>query len=296
MDRMDNIARNRLDISLRLFKRGRIQKILGAPLKYLSAEILRTVAQTRRNGLPAKAALFSGDSMTVVFPEYVSVALWRYGFYEEGLTKMFLDYLKPGMTFLDVGAHYGYYTLLGSWLVGDTGQVHSFEPTPNSFEVLKINVEQKSNVFINQIAVSQEPGALTINDYGVKFAGHNSLHRGRFDGNELNHINVVKHEVEVTTLDLYTSERGLTPDFVKIDAESAEYEILQGMDELLTKTRPIISVEVGDKDIEGILSSKELVSYISGREYQPYEFTNGQIVKHQASERYDWDNLLFLPK
>ena len=58
--------------------------------------------------------------MTVVFPERVSVAIARYGVYEEGLTGMVMDYLKPGMVFFDVGAHFGYFSLLAAWLVGTT--------------------------------------------------------------------------------------------------------------------------------------------------------------------------------
>ena len=53
-----------------------------------------------------------------------------YGFFGEGLTRMLLSHLKPEMTFIDVGAQLGYFTLLASWLVGESGHVHSFEPTP----------------------------------------------------------------------------------------------------------------------------------------------------------------------
>lgn len=54
----------------------------------------------------------------VVIAELVSLFIYRYGFFEEGLTNIFLHYLKPGMTFFDIGAHFGYFTLLGSALVG----------------------------------------------------------------------------------------------------------------------------------------------------------------------------------
>ena len=59
----------------------------------------------------------------------------------------------------------------------------------------------------------------------------------------------------------------VTPDFVKIDAESAEYEIFQRMDETLDRCRPMISIEVGDMDIEGVLPSRDLVVYLIKKGY-----------------------------
>lgn len=292
---MDSDSLERLEGNLRLFRQPRVRKIASSPWKFIHAGVLQAIATRRPNGLAAKAMLFSGEDMTVVFPEYVSVALWQYGFYEEGLTRMLLEHLKPGMIFFDIGAHFGYYTLLGSGIVGDQGQVHSFEPTPRTFEVLQSNVKDKPNVHLNRIAVSSKPGTVTLNDYGVRFAGHNSLHRGRFDGDELERIEVTKHEVQTTTLDDYVNSEGVRPHFVKIDAESAEYEILEGMTRTMEEMRPIISIEVGDKDIEGVLSSKDLISYLSGKRYQSYEFKEGRISIHEPKDRYEWDNLLFVP-
>ena len=115
------------------YRASRINKLRRGGVKLAYSKVLELLARRFDIGIKRRATLFSGHTMTVVFPEPTSLAVSRYGFYEEGLTRMVLKYLKPDMTFLDVGAHVGYFTVLGSWLVGSGGQVHSFEPTPSTF-------------------------------------------------------------------------------------------------------------------------------------------------------------------
>jgi predicted methyltransferase len=114
--------------------------------------------------------------MFVIILEFVSLHIYRYGFFEEGLTRMIMKYLKHGMTFFDIGTHFGYYTLLASFLVSEEGQVHSFEPTPSTFEILKANVSNKNNVILNNKAVFSERRNIAMNDYGIKYSAFNSLY------------------------------------------------------------------------------------------------------------------------
>lgn len=74
---------------------------------------------------------------------------------------MVLENVKPGITFLDIGAYIGYFILLGSWLVGRGGQVHSFESTPCIFEVLRLNIGRIHSVFLNQFTVGSGAGTAT---------------------------------------------------------------------------------------------------------------------------------------
>jgi len=234
--------------------------------------------------------------MTVVYLEPTSLATSRYGFYEEGLTAMVLEYLKPGMTFLDVGAHVGYFTLLASWLVGNSGQIHSFEPTPSTFEVLRFNASRNNNTYVNQVAVASESGMVTLNDYGPAFAGYNSMYQARMPEVALNRVKSTKFQASAISIDEYVTRESLTPNFVKIDAESSEFDILKGMEQTLQELRPMISIEVGDMDIEGVIQSRDLVMYLVSKGYHPYEFSVDGIVRHQLKERYGYDNILFLPE
>ena len=291
-----NINRlERLEEKLRLFHGPRQLKFLKAPGMYLRSTTLEWMAILLGRGIKAKADLISGDRITVMLPDLVSLALLRYGFFEEGLTRMMLDRLQPGMTFVDVGAHVGYYTLLGAWIIGDEGKVHAFEPTPSTFGLLQENTKGKSNVQLNRLAVYSSSGSLTLNDYGPRFSGCNSLYRARLNDRAFRHLRPKTYEVQSTTLDEYVFAKGISPDLIKIDAESAEYEILRGMQKTLEQFQPVISVEVGDMEVGGIPPSRDLISYLHERGYQAYDFVEGGILKHRPTDRYQHGNVLFLP-
>ena len=84
--------------------------------------------------------------------------------------------------------------------------------------------------------------------------------------------------------------------FIKIDVESAEYQVLKGSENTIDKYHPIITLEVGDKDLPGIITSRELIDYLEGKGYQSFEYKKGKINKHQLKKRYSYDNILFFPE
>src|SRR6266576_2927776 len=73
--------------------------------------------------------------------------------------------LSPGKVFIDVGANFGVYTLVASKLVGDTGSVLAFEPTAQSFGILRKNVELNhcSNVSAFQVALAETRSKAWLN-------------------------------------------------------------------------------------------------------------------------------------
>jgi len=278
-----------------LSKGTKMERLKKSPIKLPYSRLLQLMTTYFEKPLKIKTKMFWGKDMYVVIPEIVSLNLYQYGFFEEGLTQMVLQYLKEGMTFFDVGTHFGYFTLLASTIVGDNGQVHSFEPTPSTFEMLKSNVSDKKNVFINNCAVSSEKKKVIFNDYGIQYSAFNSLYNPRLPENMRSKLNVKQHEIESISIDEYVKTRKVIPNFIKIDAESAEYQILCGMEETIRNFHPIISVEVGDCGLDGIPSSRELIDFLIKKGYQPYEFKDGEIIKHELKKEYLYDNILFLP-
>ena len=86
---------------------------------------------------------FEGQSpprIEVTPREMLSRTLFLYGTFEISETRLVQAFLRPGMTFLDVGAHIGYYTLIAARLVGDGGRVVSFEPGAATRAQLEANV------------------------------------------------------------------------------------------------------------------------------------------------------------
>jgi len=286
-----------LEKSVFLSKGTRIQRLSKSPVKVLNSKILEIIALWLRKPFLMKTKTFWGEEMLVIIPESVSVSIYRYGLFEEGLTRIVLKYLKPGMTFFDVGAHFGYFTLLSSIIVGNSGQVHSFEPTPSTFEILKANVSKKQNVSLNNCAVLSKRKNVFLNDYGVRYSAYNSIYEARLPKKILTKLETNKYQVQSISIDDYIDTNDVMPDFIKIDAESSEHEILLGMEKTIQIFRPIISIEVGDINVNRAPGSRELMSSIIKKGYDAHKFGNGGILPHYfIHEKYQYDNVLFLPR
>ena len=281
-----------------LAERGKVAKVLRRPVRMAHSKILQSIARTLNTTFRVKADLFWKDSRNIVIPELVSCHLFQYGYFEEGLTRILLELLEPGATYFDIGAHFGYYTSLSSHLVGNDGQVHAFEPVPTTFEILKLNTKHMKNVILNNQAVSSTNGVIELQDYGWEYSAYNSSRAPRIDENLRKSLRSETVVADATSLDSYVKDSGVQPDFVKIDAESAEWDIFQGARRTLMDARPIVSLEAGDFDVAGVPPSRDLVLYMLELNYEVYEYGSliQPLVKHEIRARYNYDNLFFIPK
>ncbi|RLE49447.1 MAG: hypothetical protein DRJ33_08240 [Candidatus Methanomethylicota archaeon] len=91
----------------------------------------------------------------MLFPrDSISLALaMTSGLYERLTTSIFRTLIKPKSTVVDMGAGFGYYTVLAAKLVGDGGRVYAFEPEPIRYKFLKRNL--KINALTNVIAINK---------------------------------------------------------------------------------------------------------------------------------------------
>jgi FkbM family methyltransferase len=190
----------------------------------------------------------------------------------------------------------GYYALLASRAVGASGQVHAFEPTPRVFAVLRANTAVRPNVRANPLAVWSEATTLRLKDYGPTMSPLNSLLGGRLEPEARERIAPAEYDVATTTVDAYTRESRIRPDFVKIDAESAEYWVLQGMERTLREDRPVISLEVGDFGVPGVPSSRDVMGFLLARGYAAFEIHEGDLKPHGLAESYGYGNMILLPQ
>ena len=197
--------------------------------------------------------------------------------------------MKPGGVVVDIGMHLGYYTTLFAGLVGSEGQVHAFEPTPSTREIAARNVRPFPQVSVHPEAVWSVVRTLSFRDYGPQWMAFNSFTNAKADGAPEPKL----FEVTTTTLDEFHSTLNRPVALLKIDAESAEAEIIAGGRALLAADRPLISLEVGDSD--GAPTGRSLVELLCGLGYVPWEFRDGGFHKHEARGVYAYDNLIFAP-
>lgn len=285
-----------LDNSITFLKRNKLQRLSQSPIKVIYALLLKSIALTFNYPIKVWAKTFWGDNMLVVLPEPVSYKIFLYNFFEEKLSKIFLRYLMPGMTLLDIGTHFGYFTLLGAKIIGSSGQVHSFEPTPSTFDILKANTCNISNIKINNFAISDKAKSAIFHDYGLRYSAFNSLYDARLSKELLTKSNSIKYIIKCISIDDYVEEDGIKPNLIKIDAESSEFDIIIGMQKTIDKYCPIITIEVGDLGVTGAHESKEIINILVKKGYQAFECKNGTIMPHLLiNEPYMYNNLLFLP-
>jgi FkbM family methyltransferase len=152
--------------------------------------------------------------------------------YEPYESELVRGYLKPGMTIYNVGANLGYYTLVASECVGPTGKVFAFEPAPENFELLQRTVSENkiTNVELFPSAVGAATGSATL-----------SLSRTNSGDHQLQTVPSRNHiVVDVTSIDAFISEGHSPPDFIIMDVQGAEFDVLRGATELLASKHSLI--------------------------------------------------------
>ncbi len=196
--------------------------------RWMSCRIAKRRAKWTGKPLKREARLFWGQAMTIIYPEIVSSKIGRYSYFETDMTSMFIDVLRGGMTVYDVGSHFGYFSLLASEIVGDGGHVYAFEPTTETFNVLTENAARRKNITCNNLAAHRESGEICFQDQGLRESASNYVVKEAPSDGE----HTALKKVTAVKLDEFAAQNRY-PDFVKIDAEGSEAEILEGMTEII---------------------------------------------------------------
>ncbi len=177
----------------------------------------------------------------------VSRSLELYGEWAEREINFAQHFLRAGATVLDIGAYVGTHTLAFSRFVGKTGKVLSFEPQPESYGVLDRNVAANNlrQVTLHHAAVSSAPGEIDI--AVIDFARSDSFGSlSLSDAFAADAAVAGEHvAVPVTTVDQLALE---ACDFIKIDVEGLEDQVLKGSEQTLRRCKPAIYAECNSVD------------------------------------------------
>jgi len=185
---------------------------------YHTTMMLRTGGRGLRSELP-------GGEVVFVSPEC------RYLSWNPAEYAAFRSAVKPGMTALDVGANVGAYSLLlGQW-VGASGAVFAFEPAATARDGLQRHIQLNALDGVVR-AVAAAVGAAPAK---ARFILESTAGEGRLATAGDNGAATV--EIPVTTIDEFCARERLTPDFIKIDVEGAELEVLRGARQTIHRTR-----------------------------------------------------------
>jgi FkbM family methyltransferase len=182
-----------------------------------------------------------GLRVRVVLGNDSSQCLYVGGTYEPNEFALLATVLRPGMSFVDVGANEGLYTLFAARRCAP-GPVLALEPSTREFARLGANVGLNGlvNVRARKLAAHAGPGKAQLRIGEARHAGQNTLGRFAYVVDEAG-----VEEVELDALDHVLEREGIARvDALKIDAEGAELAILQGARRTLADSRPLLLIEV----------------------------------------------------
>ena len=209
----------------------------------------------------------------------VGALIYYLGSSEPDIADFIERVLKPGMVFVDIGAHLGEYTLLAAKILEHSGQVYAFEPRPDIFKILKRNIELNAcrNVSAHPHAVwcmndlcdlemTPEPAVSALCPRGPGRPG-------------VSHV-----KVQAISLDDWFSSPSLAkPNLIKVDVEGAELQVLQGAKSLLTlppSEAPALIFEYGTDNSERFnYSASEILTFLRKLGYTIYNCLDARFVR-----------------
>lgn len=227
-----------------------IGKIIRLPFKILPDNAVVRVVRG-----PARGMRWIAGSSTHGF--------WL-GYWELENQRRFASRLDAGDVVYDIGAHVGLYTLLSSRRVGPTGHVYAFEPSPRNADYLRYHIElnRLTNCTVIEAAVSMSSCSLAFDPTELDSAGH------------LSKSGALK--VRAISIDEFASN-ARPPTSMKINAEGAEMDVLNGGQATVSRCRPFIFLSTHSDEL-----NCGCWKFLQSRGYSPERISSDKIWAEAA--------------
>lgn len=201
-------------------------KRLPAPLDLRLHGLYRRLFQSGRDYYCRTA---HGATMICRTDDYVQARILQFGVWEPAVTEIFRACVRPGSTFVDIGANVGYHTLLAAQLVGTAGQVIAIEPSPNTLRRLRRNIA--SNPALPNIRVIEAAVGATNAQIALYITDEANLGASTIENRGGAKIEAL---VRLAPLhDLLTTAECLATETIKIDIEGAEAPVIRSLQDNL---------------------------------------------------------------
>jgi FkbM family methyltransferase len=150
-------------------------------------------------------------------------------------------FLKPDSIIIDGGANIGLFSILAAQMA-PRGRVYAFEPAKVTFTALKQNTKDCKNVEVFALGLGDRPRKAEMMVHGDCLSG-STLNDSGMTAIGADKSELVPEEVTITTIDAFVAEHKLARvDFIKLDAEGYEKQILRGASDTIRRFRPVLTV------------------------------------------------------
>ncbi len=283
---------------------SKVRRMLRHPAKYIHAILFRELIYKRtKKEKEVVCSTFFDAPMHLLLPSSTDIYLTGGKSHpsEIRLAKFLIHHLHIGDTFIDVGAHYGYFSLLASKLVGDTGSVFAFEASPTTYEVLEKNKSNFENILVYHRAVSDEDTHLIFYEFPNLYSEYNTLDITQFKDEDWFAAYTPKSiKVKSIIPDAFLKAQKINPKVIKIDVEGAEYKVINGLKEFLTDNSPVIVMEYLSDErgneahikAEKLLKSLGFQSFIIDDHGEPQAIAS--ISNYLTLNSLESDNIVFM--
>lgn len=246
---MKNQLLTRLHKVQQLAEGSKWKRLLHHPYKYIHAILLRDYFYKKNLKEEAQeTVIFTGDKMHILLPSATDLYLVGGKSHpsEIRLAQYLIKNLDAGDTFWDIGAHYGYFTMIASKLVSVNGQILSVEAAPATLDILLKNTKNNKQVTVQHRAISDTLTTITFHELPNLYSEYNTTDVTQFEQEDwYKKIQVKKIEVPTTTLDHMYSESGMAPKIIKMDVEGGEAAAVKGGEKIFSSQdfSPILIME-----------------------------------------------------
>ena len=228
-----------------------------------------------------------GDISEIVYKQQVLVKLKKS--FEYSTMQLFSTILNSGDVIIDVGANSGLYSIFYSKLVGENGEVHSFEPDRDTYRLLRENLELNNcdNVRTYNFALSNEECDIKMvpfnpEDIDIKLRNGDSFKYMQQVSSEFDEKSNIIKAVKLDDIEELKLKSKI--DVIKIDVEGAELLVLQGAVNMILKHRPIIIFELFGKWTSRFnYRPYELLVFLNKLNYQMEEYELQQWIARPAN-------------
>lgn len=239
---------------LRLRKSKLLRKLYSVPFAAQPMKVLSYWLLPSNKKRKLKVRSGPGEGLVFNLNPRWEMPLWE-GRYEVAIEKVILENLRPNDVFYDVGAAFGFYSLLAARA---GARVFAFEPDLQNVESFEHHVKLnslQSKIELIQFAVTSWDGTGQLEPAGQE-RGHGNAH-------VLKSEDVIQGALKIscTTLDHFAAAMP-SPQLIKIDVEGSESDVFSGAKELFDRCRPVVICEIHDS-----LNEAFVINWFGGRNY-----------------------------